>query len=197
MSPSAIEETTTAINALPPVWARRLVGNPPRIFDGDRDESAAFLREFRIYQMLNKDTREMELPYYRVLLALGYIRGCKSRIWVGDWVDKQLTALTNKVTGEMSTVATDEQLWDDFVSAFERAFTSTTAKYDTMIQLRALEMEGQDLDTYMAVFEHLASKAGYDLNTTGASSMFLEGLPKGLKIDIVDRRDDIPSTYSE
>jgi len=92
----------------------------------------------------------------------------------------------------MSTVATDEQLWDDFVSAFERAFTSTTAKYDTMVQLRALEMEGQDLNTYIAMFEHLASKAGYGLNSMEASCMFLEGLPKGLKIDIVDREDDIP-----
>jgi len=84
MSPSVIEETTKAINAVPPVWDSGLVGNPPRIFDGDRDESTAFLREFRIYHMLNKDTREMKLPYYRVLLALGYIRGSKSRIWVGD-----------------------------------------------------------------------------------------------------------------
>jgi hypothetical protein len=127
MPPSAIEEITTAIDAVPPVWDRGLVGNPPRIFDGDKDESAAFLREFRIYQMLNKDTREMELPYCRVLLALGYIRGSKSRIWVGDWVDKQLLALTNRVPGEMSVNATDEQLWDDFVSAFERAFTSTNS----------------------------------------------------------------------
>jgi hypothetical protein len=38
-------------------------------------------------------------------------------------------------------------------------------------------MEGQDLDTYIAMFEHLASKAGYDLGSMGPTSMFLEGLP--------------------
>jgi hypothetical protein len=194
-----MKQNTTATNAAPAptIWDRGLVGNPPRVFDGDKDESTAFLRDFRIYRMLNENVREMKLPYYRVLLALGYIRGSKSKKWVDDWVDKQLTALKSKMTGDMASAATDEQLWDDFVSSFESAFTNTTAKYDAMIKLRTLKMEERDLDTYIGMFEHLASKAGFGLNSIGTANMFVEGLPKGLKVAILGRVDDIPRTYAE
>jgi hypothetical protein len=199
MSAPAMKQKPTATNAAPEptIWDRGLVGNPPRGFDGDKDESTAFMRDFRIYRMLNENVREMKLPYYRVLLALGYIRGSKSKKWVDDWVDKQLTTLKNKMTGDMANAATDEQLWDDFVSSFESDFTNKTAKYDAMIRLNNLKMAERDLDAYIGMFEHLVSKAGFGLESVGTADMFVEGLAKGLKGDILRRVEDIPRTYAE
>ena len=100
---------------------RELAGIPPPIFDGNRNETEAFLLYFRIYQELNKDAPEMRSPYKRVLLALTCIRGRDGNGWVDDWVEEQFTTLTNKVTDETANTAIDEQLWSDFVASFKSA----------------------------------------------------------------------------
>ena len=121
---------------------RELAGNPPPIFDGNRDKTEAFLLYFRIYYELNKDAPEMRSPYKRVLLALTYVRGRNGYSWVNDWVEEQFTALTNKLADETENAAADEQLWTGFVASFKGAFTSTTEQCDALVKLNALKMEG-------------------------------------------------------
>ncbi|KAH9080258.1 hypothetical protein EDB83DRAFT_2310543 [Lactarius deliciosus] len=62
----------------------KLSGNAPRIFDGMRDKSKTFIREFDLYRGMNKDAKIMKSPYQHVFLALSFIRG-------PNWIDAAQT----------------------------------------------------------------------------------------------------------
>ena len=80
---------------------------------------------------------------------------------VNDWVEEQLTSLTNKVTHPTNPIdCGNEVLWNDFEQAFRTAFTDTTKKQSAHAKLHALKMRIGGLDDYTAAFEHLAALTG-------------------------------------
>jgi hypothetical protein len=170
----------------------RLDGTPPAWFQGDRSTSEIFLREFRIYRNLNPEAPVMKNPYQRVNLALSRIRGSK----VNEWVDEQLRALDAKTTGRNAMARTDEVLWTEFETDFRRAYTNSTEQLDAHQSIKRLKMNGEDLDTYVAMFKTLARKANYDLDAIGTLDIFQEGLPRRLWEKIIGR-DTTPDTFNE
>ncbi len=64
----------------------KLVGNPPQVFNGDRDRTQLFLSQWEIYWGLNYTVDIMAQPYTRVLCFLSYIQGPD----VQDWVTHEL-----------------------------------------------------------------------------------------------------------
>ena len=100
---------------------------------------------------------------------------------MNDWVEEQLTSLTNKVTHPMNPIGrNNEVLWNDFDQAFHAAFTDTTKKQTVHAKLHALKMRVGGLDNYIATFEHLATLAGYDLADQGVVHLFAKGLERGI-----------------
>jgi hypothetical protein len=95
-----------------------LQGTAPTIFTGDRSLSETFMRDFKIYKIMNPLADVMKQPYARVATALSLIHGPK----VDDWVDEQLKDLELKVH---TTLRSNETLWTDFETAFADAFTDT------------------------------------------------------------------------
>jgi hypothetical protein len=63
------------------------------IFTGDRSLSDTFMRDFKIYKIMNPLADVMKQPYARVAMALSLIRGPK----VNNWVDEQLNDLELKI----------------------------------------------------------------------------------------------------
>ena len=61
-------------------------GNAPTIFTGDRSLSNKFLREFRIYQMANRENPAMNVALDRIRIAISYIHGPN----VDNWVEHML-----------------------------------------------------------------------------------------------------------
>ena len=119
----------------------------------------------------------IQSPFKRVVTALHFIRGPN----VNDWVEEQLTSLTNKVTHSMNPIGRrDKVLWNDFEQAFHAAFTDTTKKQTVHVKLHALKMRIGGLDDYVAAFEHLAALAGYDLLNQGVIYLFARNLERGL-----------------
>src|SRR6266566_6341983 len=57
-------------------------------------------------------------------------------------------------------------------------------------------MRGDDLDSYVAAFKHLAKVAGYDLANLGTVHLFAMRLKKGLRSAIL-HRDTQPITFNE
>jgi hypothetical protein len=78
--------------ALPPKPVS-LQGTAPTIFTGDRSLSETFMRDFKIYKIMNPLANVMKQPYTHIATALSLIQGPK----VDDWVDKQLKELEQKV----------------------------------------------------------------------------------------------------
>jgi hypothetical protein len=70
-----------------------LQGTAPTIFTGERALSETFMRDFKIYKIMNPLANIMRQPYARVATALSLIRGPK----VDDWVDEQLKELEQKI----------------------------------------------------------------------------------------------------
>jgi hypothetical protein len=65
----------------------------------------------------------MATPYYRVMQHLAWIRGPL----VDDWKDDQIQDLIDKTTQAQNPVTrSDEDLWMDYMTAFDAAFTNTT-----------------------------------------------------------------------
>jgi len=57
-------------------------------------------------------------------------------------------------------------------------------------------MHKGDLDTYIAIFKHLARDAGYDTNTASTVNMFAQNLETGL-LSAVMHREHLPITFME
>jgi Retrotransposon gag protein/Zinc knuckle len=171
----------------------RLRGVEPDAFTGDRTKTRRFKQQFKVYWNLNDNHEVMQTPYYRVMQALSLIKGPL----VDDWKDDQIDTLVEKTSRTVQPVGKDNPaLWNDFQTAFDTAFSDTTSKQKAHAAIQTLEMQGQDLDGYIATFKHLAREAGYTLDAEGTIQLFAHGLPKGLASAIL-HRDTQPTTMDE
>jgi Retrotransposon gag protein len=166
-----------------------LQGTDPTMFTGDRSLSETFMRDFKIYKIMNPLTDVMKQPYAQVATALSLIRGPK----VDDWVDEQLNDLELKVR---TMPRSDETLWTDFETAFTDAFTDTAKKEDAYQKLKHLKMKDELVDDYITTFNSLAAKAGWELTNEGTINAFRSGLRPGT-LNVIMNWDVWPKTMTQ
>jgi Retrotransposon gag protein len=160
--------TTTTTNG-------KLAGLPPTVFTGDRTESDKFLKEFKQWRLLNHDHIEMKQAYNRVLMALTYIKGPR----VDDWQEARLDELINS-----NLVPDDKTLWTNFEQKFRDTYTNSNKKRATYDKLMTLQMKGGDINTYIATFNNLLTKAGWTQGEE-ATDFFQKALEDGVKCEIL------------
>jgi Retrotransposon gag protein len=165
-TPSRSRPTQTMALPQKPV---SLQGTTPTIFTGEWPLSETFMRDFKIYKIMNPLADVMNQPYTRVATALSLIRGPK----VDDWVDEQLKELEQKIR---TMPKSDETLWTEFEAAFTSAFTDTAKKEDAYQKLKHLKMKDELIDDYVTTFNSLAAKAGWELNNARTIDAFRSGL---------------------
>ena len=104
----------------------------------------------------------MNHPYRRVALALSYIKGPKVDDWVAHGTNEmyKVDGNRNANTPRQATHHDDEALWDDVVRDFEQAFADMASAKYAYADLTRLEMTGDEIDEYVAIFEDLLTKAG-------------------------------------
>jgi Retrotransposon gag protein len=166
-----------------------LQGTAPTIFTSERSLSETFMRDFKIYKIMNPLADIMKQPYARVTTALSLICGPK----VDDWVDEQLKELEQKAR---TISRSDETLWTDFEAAFATAFTDTAKKEDAYQKLKHLKMKDELVDDYITAFNSLAAKAGWELNNAGTIDAFRSGLRPGT-LNAIMNRDVWPETMAQ
>ena len=180
--------------AAPVIETGRLRGEPPQIFTGIRSKSDDLLSEFELYRGLNANHELMMTPYFRVLLALNYIAGRD----VKHWKEDQRKQLEEKVTRQANPIGRDQNvLWTEFIDAFNRTYTDTTKVQSAFHQLHQCTMKGDDLDAYVARFQHLANEANFDMNASATVALFSKGLNRQLISDIMDKEATTPTTFDE
>jgi hypothetical protein len=59
-------------------------------------------------------------------------------------------------------------------------FTDTTQSEDTLSKLLAIKMQGEDLDTYIATFDHLRDVAQWERDSQGTILLFRRELNPAL-----------------
>ena len=179
--------------AAPAPQTGRLRGEIPDTFAGDRAKTRKFKQQFKIYRGLNDNHEVMQTPYYRTMQALSLIKGPL----VDDWKDDQIDELVEKVSRAANPIGRDEdRLWDEFVTAFDSAFTDSTQKQKAHAAIQQIKMRQDDLDGYVATFKHLAKESGYALDAEGTIHLFARGLKPGL-LDAILHRDTQPNTMDE
>ena len=147
-----------------------------------------------MYRALNHDHRIMANPYLQTVLALQYIKGPN----VQDQANDQFRHLNTQIQPSNPVPTTDNALWDDFVNAFTTTYTDTTAQQIMCHQLQGLKMRGHNLDTYVARFTHLCTKAQVDKDTMAIRLQFARGLHPELCKDILQfERPNLNTTFDE
>jgi Retrotransposon gag protein len=178
-----------------------LIGVPPITFDGDRSKADQFITQFGLFRIINDKNSVITNPKRRVALALTYIRGPK----VDAWVSQQYDALSTKVNhandalarttqGGADTDSDEEDLWEDFIAEFKRAFAEPS--WEVFAKLENLRMAGNDVEMYIANFENLMRRAECKRESGPMVHYFRQGLPTNLERSIV-KRQAIPNTIDE
>lgn len=178
----------------PPPMSGGLKGTAPAIFDGNRTNTKQFSQEFSLYRMINQETAVMRNAYTRTALALSFMRGPA----INDWVLQQTERLFTRCNGDRThgifpTHQTDdEQLWEDFGHDFRRAFADTASEQRAYGELANYTMGNKSIDEYIAQFEHLLQKAGWDRTSRGSLFQFKKGLDRRIHLKIL-QRDPMPA----
>jgi hypothetical protein len=92
------------------------------MFNGNRNKSEDFLREFELFRGLNVTSDVMATPYLRVIYALSLMHGDN----IKDWVRDQLNELNNRFNNR-HIAQDEEEHWNEFLTAFNCTFTDTAA----------------------------------------------------------------------
>jgi len=156
-----------------------LKGNPPFIFDGNRQLSKKFLLTFQLWRMINKNNDTMKRPYSHIIAALSYMDGPK----VDSWKEEQVTHLDDKVGS--GTLETNETLWDDWMEAFLMAFTNTNRRAEAYKELCSLKHR-ESLDSFFADFKCLVKDANIKLDDHGTIEILKNNL-KGALVQAIIR----------
>ena len=95
-----------------------VMGSPPRIFNGDRQQADVFLNKLLTYICINIGVPGFKSPLRKIALALTYIKGDKVNRWaksVAQWWDS-LDPVAHNV----------HYTWLHFLTAFRQQFLNHT-----------------------------------------------------------------------
>ena len=149
-----------------------LQGKEPTVFNEDREKTDGFLHELRLYQFVNAAHLIMTTLSQKVAHALTYMEGPEVYEWKQDaevWILSNPTPSDPLVT-----------VYDNFKFAFIKSWTDMNEPYRTAAELNQLQMESNDVDTYITVFAKLAHKALYHEDDPAVLEKFKAGLPLDL-----------------
>jgi hypothetical protein len=163
--------------------------------------SEKFIQEFELYVNINEDNHAVAQPYRRIFLALSYMKGPK----IDDWVRLIVGQTVLRVNGqpnENPPVAPvnnrdNEALWDWFILAFQQAFTDTMKSEDALSKFLTIKMIGNDLDMYIATFDHLRDTAGWERDSQGTILLFRQGLNPALAQAVINQTVPRLQTFDE
>ena len=113
----------------------KLIGNEPKIFNGERDQVEEFLTSWNLYQGLNRRTNVMRIPFARAQLFLGYIRGPQVKAWVQD--------TSQLITEHMAFGGRDmdKWIWTTVINDFAKTFQDHMSKDLVRGDIFTLKME--------------------------------------------------------
>ena len=133
----------------------------------------------------------MTNAFSRAMLFLTYLQGPH----VNEWVLSQHRWLVNEVTNNGVHPA-DINLWTTIERAFRRNFADTLEQeHAQAILKKGIKMQGENMDDYIARFEHLARQARYHLDNPQTLDLFTQGLPDALYTKIYELDD--PHDYEQ
>ena len=164
-----------------------LKGNPPFMFDGDRNKTHKFLLNWDLWAAVNRTNDTMKKPFNRIVTILSYMDGT----CIDTWKEEQLQKLKEEM--DDGTLETDETLWDNFIERFSNAFVNQNRQSEAYQELCRLKQE-ESLDNFFAKFKQLAHEAGVPLDDKGTIETLKHAMTKGLTSTIINSPTFDPTT---
>ena len=149
---------------IPPAADIRIMGTPPCLFTGKREESEEWLDKLRQYYRANAGVPGFKSPIRKVALALTFMDGPDVAEWtrsVGAFIDT-----LNPQTQDYPAV------WTTFCDQFLTQFADSQHQQKARNELEELKMKYPGIDNYISKFESLARLAGYALGNQETVNMF-------------------------
>jgi len=136
-----------------------LKGCAPKPFAGKRSRALDFLSDFNTYWISNNNNVLMKVPYQRVALCLGFLKGDK----IHEWKDNQLRTLQDEI--HVGTSHNSERLWDNFKKSFINSFVDMAVKEYATRKFNRLEQKGDEIDDYIVRFNNLSTQLQHDCDS--------------------------------
>jgi len=155
-----------------------LKGNPPPIFDGDRNKARKFLLSWNLWAAINQNNDTMKKPFSRIVTMLSYMDGTR----VDAWKEEQLDKI--KEEADEGIQETDETLWDNFIERFKEAFENQNHRSEAYQESCKLK-QGDSLDDFFTKFKQLAHEAGVPLDDKGTIETLKHAMTQGLTSAII------------
>src|SRR6266852_1948248 len=143
------------------------MGKYPKIFNGDRSKSEAFIDGLRRYFLLNHRVPAFQSFLTKIAFTLTLIQGPLVEEWTRnqtDWLE-----MLDPHDDNLDT-------WHQFLTQFMSTFTDTQKDQRARNELENLQMKWPDVDQYTMDFEKLAREAGYMVRSPKGIQMYLKGL---------------------
>ncbi len=154
---------------------RRLEGNPPKAFDGDRARTIWFLTQFKRFMLMNWKADIAKDPITKCCYFLALFEGSK----VEGWCEWQYAWL-DKVEANPRILSYGMTAWDALEQDFRHSFIDYMVHEKAHDNLRKLKMSRGNVNQYIADFKFLAQRTGIDVNNPTAIRLFSEGMPFSL-----------------
>jgi len=172
-----------------------LKGNPPFMFDGDRNKTRKFLLNWDLWAAVNRANDTMKKPFSWIITILSYMDGTR----IDAWKEEQLQKLKEEM--DDGTLETDETLWDNFLERFKNTFVNQNRRSEAYQELCKLK-QGESLDNFFAKFKQLAHEAEVPLDDKGTIETLKHIMTKGLTSSIInspnfDPTAEIPWTFKQ
>jgi hypothetical protein len=165
----------------------------PDTFNRDQTKTQKFLNTFSLFWMNNEENSHMKTLYKRCTYFLGLFNRSK----VEDWVQDQTAILQEKTIQRSDLITkTDEDLWDDLINAFENTFAHMGQVEQARMDLAKLEMEGNQVNEYIAKFENLLCKSDIPQTEVGSIQKFKDGLRQGV-LQAILNKETWPTTIDQ
>jgi len=173
------QQEAQRINVITNTSNGALKGNPPPMFDGDRNKACKFLLSWNLWAAINQKNDTMKVPFSRIVTMLSYMDGNH----IDAWKEEQLDKL--KEEEAEGTQATDETLWDNFIERFKNSFENQNHQSEAYQELCKLK-QGESLDDFFAKFKQLAHEADVPLDDKGTIETLKHAMAQGLTSAIIN-----------
>jgi len=174
-----VQQDAQRINVITSPSNGALKGNPPFIFDGDRNKTTKFLLNWDLWHAVNQANDTMKKPFSRIVTMLSYMDGTCIDAWKGEQLLKLQEAADNR------TQETDENLWTDYIEQFRNAFVNQNRRSEAYQELCKLK-QGESLDDFFAKFKQLAHEADVPLDDKGTIETLKHAMTQGLTSTIIN-----------
>ena len=156
-----------------------IIGMPPE-FNGDKANTLSFLISYKNFIRLNSNTRIAKDPSMRAAYFLNMLRGPPSTIVM--FVHESLNWLSEVESNPDNPDLLPEgmNVWEALEANFKKSFEDHLGPEKARAELDKIYMKEDGLDDYIADFERLARRAGYEPIRGPTLYRFFRGLPREL-----------------